>query len=91
MLAAIIGTALFVTIVALIAFGVGSIVRHTAGAITIVIALLFIVPLIENALPSNWHDDIMRFLPDAANQVVSLTITGNGLASTCGRPGRSSA
>ena len=44
-LAAIIGTALFVTIVALIAFGVGSIVRHTAGTITIVIALLFIIPL----------------------------------------------
>ena len=78
-LTAIIGTALFVTIVALIAFGVGSIVRHTAGTITIVIALLFIIPLIEIALPSNWHDDIMRFLPDAANQVVSLTITGNGL------------
>ena len=35
-LAAIIGTALFVTIVALIAFGVGSIVRHTAGTIAIV-------------------------------------------------------
>src|ERR1700735_3536974 len=78
-LTAIVGTALFVTIVALIAFGVGSIVRHTAGTITIVIALLFIIPLIEIALPSNWHDDIMRFLPDAANQVVSLTITGNGL------------
>jgi ABC-type transport system involved in multi-copper enzyme maturation permease subunit len=78
-LTAIIGTALFVTIVALIAFGVGSIVRHTAGTITIVIALLFIVPLLEIALPSNWHNDIMRFLPDAANQVVSLTIFGNGL------------
>jgi pilus assembly protein TadC len=76
-LAAIIGTALFVTIVALIAFGVGSIVRHTAGTITIVIALMFIIPLLENALPSNWHNDIMRFLPDAANQVVSLTIAGN--------------
>ena len=78
-LTAIIGTALFVTIVALITYGVGAIVRHTAGTISIVIALLFIVPLIEIALPSNWHDDIMRFLPDAANQVVSLTITGNGL------------
>jgi ABC-2 type transport system permease protein len=76
-LAAIVGTALFVTIVALIAFGVGSIVRHTAGAIAIVIALMFIIPLLENTLPSDWHDDIMRFLPDAANQVVSLTIAGN--------------
>ena len=32
----------------------------------------------------------MRFLPDAANQVVSVTIVGNGPGSTCGRPGRSS-
>ena len=75
-LAAIIGTALFVTIVALIAYGVGSIVRHTAGAIAIVIALMFIIPILENALPSNWHNDMMRFLPDAANQVVSVTVGG---------------
>ena len=77
-LAAIVGTALFVTIVALIAFGVGSIVRHTAGTIAIVVALMFIIPLLENTLPSDWHNDIMRFLPDAANQVVSLTIAANG-------------
>jgi ABC-2 type transport system permease protein len=77
-LTAIIGTALFVTIVALIAFGVGSIVRHTAGTIAIVIALMFIVPILEHTLPDDWHNDIMRFLPDAANQVVSLTIASNG-------------
>jgi ABC-2 type transport system permease protein len=72
-LAAIIGTALFVTIVALIAFGVGSILRHTAGAIATVIALMFIIPVLEHALPTEWHNDIMRWLPDAANQVVSVT------------------
>ena len=79
-LAAIIGTALFVTLVALIAYGVGALVRHTAGAIAIVIALMFIIPILENTLPSNWHNDIQRFLPDAANQVVSVTIAGNGPA-----------
>ena len=73
-LAAIIGTALFVTIVALIAFGVGSIIRHTAGTIATVIALMFIIPLLENTLPTDWHHDVMRFLPDAANQVVSVTV-----------------
>ncbi len=77
-LTAIIGTALFVTIVALISFGVGSIVRHTAGTIAIVIALLFIVPILEHTLPDQWRWDISRFLPDAANQVVSTTIAGNG-------------
>jgi ABC-type transport system involved in multi-copper enzyme maturation permease subunit len=75
-LAAIIGTALFVTIVALIAYGVGAIVRHTAGAIAIVIALMFIIPILEHTLPDSWHFDIMRFLPDAANQVVSVTVGG---------------
>jgi ABC-type transport system involved in multi-copper enzyme maturation permease subunit len=75
-LTAIIGTALFVTIVALIAYGVGAIVRHTAGTISIVIALLFIIPVIEQALPNDWRWDIMRFLPDAANRVVSVTVGG---------------
>jgi ABC-2 type transport system permease protein len=76
-LVAIIGCALFVTLVALIAFGVGAIVRHTAGTIAIVIAALFIIPVLEHALPNNWHWDIMRFLPDAANQVVSVTVGSN--------------
>ena len=76
-LIAIIGCALFVTLVAIIAFGVGAIVRHTAGAIAIVIAALFIIPVLEQALPNNWRWDIMRFLPDAANRVVSVTIGGN--------------
>ena len=73
-LLAIIGCALFVTLVAILAFGVGAIVRHTAAAIAIAIAALFIIPVLEHALPDNWHFDIMRFLPDAANQVVSVTI-----------------
>src|SRR5277367_1828902 len=76
-LLAIIGCALFVTLVAIIAFGVGAIVRHTAAAIAIAIAALFIIPVLEQALPNSWRWDIMRFLPDAANQVVSVTIPGS--------------
>ena len=76
-LMAIIGCALFVTLVALIAFGIGALVRHTAGAIAIAIAALFIIPVLEQALPDTWRWDIMRFLPDAANQVVSVTIGAN--------------
>ena len=75
-LTAIIGTALFVTLVALIAYGVGSILRHTAGAIATVIALLFIIPILEQTLPNDWRWDIMRFLPDAATRVISVTVGG---------------
>ena len=77
-LLAIIGCALFVTLVAILAFGIGALVRHTAGAIAIAIALLFIIPVLEQALPNQWRWDIMRFLPDAANQVVSVTIPAGG-------------
>ena len=73
-LTAIIGTALFVTVVALIAFGLGSIIRHTAGAITSAIGLMFVIPVIVQLLPDTWRWDIMRFFPDAAGRVLSVTV-----------------
>jgi hypothetical protein len=77
-LRAVVGTALFVTLVALIAFGLGAIIRHTAGAIATVIGLMFIIPVVIQALPDNWRWDIMRFFPDAAGRVISVTVSGGG-------------
>jgi len=73
-LTAIIGCALFVTVVALIAFALGAIIRHTAGAITSTIGLMFVIPIIVQFLPDNWRWDIMRFFPDAAGRVLSVTV-----------------
>jgi ABC-2 type transport system permease protein len=78
-LTAIVGTALFVTVVALIAFAVGTILRHSAGAITTVIGVMFVLPIIVLVLPHNWRWDMMRFLPDAAGRVISVTVpSGDG-------------
>jgi ABC-2 type transport system permease protein len=77
-LRAVVGTALFVTLVALIAFGIGAIIRHTAGAIATVIGLMFIIPVVIQALPQNWRQDIVRFFPDAAGRVISVTVPGGG-------------
>ena len=76
-LTAILGTALFVTSVAIIAYGLGAIIRHTAGAITSAIGLMFIIPVIIQLLPSNWRFDLERFFPDAAGRVLSVTIGQN--------------
>ena len=73
-LTAIIGSALFVTAVALIAYGLGAIIRHTAGAITSTIGLMFVLPIIIQILPDNWRWDILRFFPDAAGRVLSVTV-----------------
>jgi ABC-2 type transport system permease protein len=73
-LTAVLGSALFVTVVALIAFGLGAIIRHTAGAITSAIGLMFVLSIIVQILPESWRDDIVRFLPDAAGRVISSTL-----------------
>ena len=73
-LTAIVGSALFVTVVALIAFGLGAIIRHTAGAITSAIGLMFVLSIIIQILPDTWRWDIMRFFPDAAGRVISVTV-----------------
>jgi ABC-2 type transport system permease protein len=73
-LTAIVGCALFVTAVALIAFALGSIIRHTAGAITSVIGLMFVIPIILQLLPDTWRWDIVRFFPDSAGRVLSVTV-----------------
>ena len=73
-LTAVIGTALFVTAAAVIAFGLGAIIRHTAGAIASAIGLLFVLPIIIQLLPHTWRWDLMRFFPDAAGQALSATV-----------------
>jgi ABC-2 type transport system permease protein len=75
-LTAIIGSALFVTVVALIAFGLGAIIRHTAGAISSVFGLMFVLSIVIQVLPNTWRWDIMRFFPDAAGRVLSVTLPG---------------
>jgi ABC-2 type transport system permease protein len=75
-LTAIVGTALFVTVVALIAFGLGAIIRHTAGAITSTIGLMFVLSIVLQVLPDSWRWDIIRFFPDSAGRVISVTVGG---------------
>jgi ABC-type transport system involved in multi-copper enzyme maturation permease subunit len=73
-LTAIIGTGLLVTMAAVIAFGLGAIIRHTAGAIASAVGLLFVLPIIIQLLPHTWRFDIIRFIPTSAGDVLSATV-----------------
>ena len=75
-LRAVVGTALYVTLCGLFAFAAGAIMRHTAAAITSVIGLLFVIPILAHLLPSSWYNDLERWLPDAAGRAISATIGG---------------
>jgi ABC-2 type transport system permease protein len=73
-LRAVIGSALYVTLCGMFAFAVGAILRHTAGAITTVIGLLFVIPILAHLLPQSWYQDLERWLPDAAGRALSVTV-----------------
>jgi ABC-2 type transport system permease protein len=69
-LRAVLGGGLFLAACGLLAFGLGAILRHTAGAITAAAGLLFVLPILANILPSSWQQDVANWLPSNAGSRV---------------------
>jgi hypothetical protein len=53
----------YLTVLAVMAFGFGLILRHTAGALSLFVGVLLVIPLIVQILPSGIAHPIERFLP----------------------------
>jgi ABC-2 type transport system permease protein len=71
---AYLGTVLYLGLVALLSVGVGMLTRHTAGAITMVLALLYVPPIVAQLVTAPvWHDRISRYAPMAAGLAVQAT------------------
>jgi ABC-2 type transport system permease protein len=64
-LRAILATALFVVLCGLFSYGLGAVIRSTAGTITTVYGILLLLPQLARALPTPWYDDAIRWLPGA--------------------------
>jgi ABC-2 type transport system permease protein len=62
-LRAVLMTAAVVAVFGLFAYGVGAFIRHSAGAITAMLGVIFVIPLLAQALPASWYEDIERWLP----------------------------
>jgi ABC-type transport system involved in multi-copper enzyme maturation permease subunit len=69
-LRAVIGAGLYLTVVGLLALGLGTLIRRTAGAIAVVVALLFILPGLVGALPTSWQTAATGYLPSNAGQAI---------------------
>ncbi|MGE5291359.1 MAG: hypothetical protein ACM3ML_29990 [Micromonosporaceae bacterium] len=62
----------YLTVMALVGLGLGSIIRHTAGAITAMFGLVFLVPTVIHALPAPWDTRIGKYVLDnAAQQMIA--------------------
>jgi ABC-2 type transport system permease protein len=62
-LRAVLLSAAIVTVFGLLAYGTGAIVRHSAGAITAILGVIFLIPALAQALPTSWFHAIVRWLP----------------------------
>jgi ABC-type transport system involved in multi-copper enzyme maturation permease subunit len=72
-LRAVLGGGLYVLASGLLGFAVGTIIRHTAGAITAVVGLLFVVPPLTQLLPGGWgHWVRIHFMSNAGQQITSV-------------------
>jgi ABC-2 type transport system permease protein len=65
---AIFGAALYLTVIGVLAMGIGFAVRSTAGGIATVFGLLLVIPGLGNALPSSWQPHVLPYLPSNAGQ-----------------------
>jgi ABC-2 type transport system permease protein len=78
-LRAVVGAGLYLAVLGLLALGLGTIIRHTAGAISAFAVVVLVLPIIVQALPTSISNAVARYLP--AN-------IGLVMFSTDGIPGR---
>jgi ABC-2 type transport system permease protein len=73
-------------LVALIGLGLGAIIRHTAGAISAVAGILFVLPLIVIPLGTSIQDRVEKFLPMmiAENSATAVKPVANSLSPALG-------
>ena len=62
-LRAVIGSGLYLAVLGLLAMGIGSLIRHTAGAISTFVGLLLILPLLLQAFPTSVQAALGKYLP----------------------------
>lgn len=75
---AVIGSALYLTVVGLIGVALGALIRNTAGGISALFAILLLVPEVIKVLPASIYRDIAPYLPSNAGQAVMTVHTSGG-------------
>lgn len=70
---AVIGGILYLTVLGLFALAIGGLIRHTAGAIATVIALVLVVPPLISLIPGTIANHIHGYLPTVAGVLIGQT------------------
>jgi ABC-2 type transport system permease protein len=65
----VLGTAGYLTVLGLIALGIGTLIRKTAGAISAVVGVIFVLPALSALLPDS-ISAVQEYLPGNAGQAI---------------------
>jgi hypothetical protein len=68
---AVIGTGLYLSVLGLFSLGIGGLIRHTAGAISTVIGVVLILPILAGLLPGSWGAHVNAYLPEQAGSLIT--------------------
>ncbi len=77
---AVVGAALYLTVVAVLGVGFGWLLRSTAGSVAALVAVLTVLPGITALLPASVADRVLPYLPSNAGAAVLQTAPDGGLA-----------
>ena len=68
------GTVLYLGLVALLALGIGTLLRHTSGALVAVLGLLYVAPIVAGPINDPvWAERLQRWSPNAGLAIRSTT------------------
>jgi ABC-type transport system involved in multi-copper enzyme maturation permease subunit len=70
-LRAVVGSGVYLAGIGIMGLGLGALVRRTAGAISTLVGLVLVLPILAEALPSPWNTDVQKLLPGAAGQALT--------------------
>jgi ABC-type transport system involved in multi-copper enzyme maturation permease subunit len=79
-LRAVLAAAVYLVLVALMGFAFGAILRHTAGAITVTVGVMFVLPIITAFLPGSVGKFVNKVMPSNAGS--SMMSTAQDASST---------
>jgi ABC-type transport system involved in multi-copper enzyme maturation permease subunit len=74
----VIGAALYVTVVGVIGLALGTLLRSTAAAISVLVGLLFVLSTALQLVPGSWSSRFAEFSPADAGAAVWSTHLRNG-------------
>ena len=74
----VVGAGLYLTVLGLLALAIGTMIRHTAGAISTIIGVVFVLPILSGLLPSSWGAHINAYLPEQAGTLITHTHEQSG-------------